>query len=107
LKGAPIHDDVTATAATTVATTPLWVNADGSTSTVGCATAEVPADHGLVLELAARCLAIALVRGYAGARELSDLLAAARVRLPLLNWPTSALQPLTWSRDDPARDAVR
>jgi hypothetical protein len=72
----------------------LWVNADGSTSAVGCATAEVPADHGLVLELAARCLAIALVRGYAGARELSDLLAAARVRLPLLNWPTSALQPL-------------
>lgn len=51
----------------------------------------LPDDPGQVLELAARCLASGLVRQYAGARELSDLLAAERVRLPLLNWPTSAL----------------
>ena len=56
--------------------------------------AALPDDEHLVRELAARCLATALVRNYAGARDLSDLFAAARVALPLLNWPTSALQPL-------------
>lgn len=53
----------------------------------------LPAKQAEVDDLAARCLAAALVRGYPGARELSDALVAGGVRLPLLNWPKPIFGP--------------
>lgn len=43
------------------------------------------------LWLAADVIATQIVRGTAAARDLSDAFAAARFRLPLLNWPTPAV----------------
>lgn len=52
----------------------------------------IPAD--VAYRDGAALLAVQLVRGYPAAIALSDQFAAEGVRLPLLNWPKSALQPL-------------
>jgi hypothetical protein len=46
------------------------------------------------LELAADLLATQIARGFQPAIDLSDQFAAAGVRLPLLNWPSAAAEPL-------------
>jgi hypothetical protein len=50
--------------------------------------------HHRALLLAADVVATQIVRGTLAARDLSDRFAEAKVRLPLLNWPTAALEPL-------------
>jgi hypothetical protein len=51
----------------------------------------IPADQ--AMHDGAALLAVQLVRGNPAAIALSDQFADAGVRLPLLNWPKSALQP--------------